>query len=138
MKPMIAIKTADILTINIDEKILPYVVQDIAHLIGLGAALKLVEHYKGTSMWVPGQFKPDHPLVKIIGHEAALKLIEAFPGENLEIPKCDDAVRAVRNGQIKLSDKSQSQLAREYNLTVRQIRNIQGDMPDDDRQVGLF
>lgn len=134
----VLIKTADILTINIDAKILPYVVQDIAHLIGLAAALKLVEHYKGTSMWVPGQFKPDHVLVKIIGHEPALKLIEAYGGECLEIPKCDDAVRAVRNGQIKLSDKSQAQLAREYNLTVRQIRNIQGNRPEDDRQEGLF
>ena len=134
----VLIKTADILSINIDAKILPYVVQDIAHLIGLGAALKLVEHYKGTSMWVPGQFKPDHVLVKIVGHHAASQLIEAYGGECLEMPKCEDAVRAVRNGQIKLSDKSQSQLAREYNLTVRQIRNIQGDRPEDARQEALF
>lgn len=133
----IAIKTCDILTFKIDEKILPYVVQDISNLIGLGLALKLVEHYKGTSMWIPSQFRPDYHLVYIIGHEAMIKLIEAYGGERLEIPKCDDAVRAVRNFKICESDKSQSQLAHEYNLTVRQIRNIQCDI-EDDRQGDLF
>lgn len=133
----IAIKSCDILTFKIDEKILPYVVQDISNLIGLGLALKLVEHYKGTSMWVPSQFRPDYHLVYIIGHEAMIKLIEAYGGERLEIPKCDDAMRAVRNFRICESDKSQSQLAHEYNLTVRQIRNIQCDI-EDDRQEGLF
>lgn len=135
---MLKNKTDDILTINIDAKILPYIVQDIAHLLGLADALKLVEHYKGTSMWVPSEFKPDHILVKIVGHKPAVKLILAYGGELLEVPKCEDAVRAVRNGEINLSDKSQSALAREYNLTVRQIRNIQKGMPADDCQVGLF
>ena len=133
----IAIKTADILTFKIDEKILPYVVQDISNLIGLGLALKLVEHYKGTSMWIPSQFRPDYHLVAVIGHEPMIKLIEAYGGDRLEIPKCDDAIRAVRNFKICESDKSQSQLAHEYNLTVRQIRNIQCHI-EDDRQEDLF
>lgn len=134
----IAIKTCDILIFKIDEKILPYVVQDISNLIGLGLALKLVEHYKGTSMWIPSQFRPDYHLVYIIGADAMIKLIEAYGGDRLEIPKCDDALRLVRNFKICESDKSQAQLAREYNLTVRQIRNIQCDMPEDDRQEDLF
>jgi len=132
------LKPVDILTIKIDEKILPYIIQDIANLIGLGAALKLVDAYKGTSMWIPSQFKPDYHLVYLIGHEAMIKLIDAYGGDRIEIPKCDDAIRAVRNFRICESDKSQSQLAHEYNLTVRQIRNIQGAMPEDDRQEDLF
>lgn len=134
------IKAADILTINIDVKILPYVVQDIANLIGLSATLSLVDHYKGRSMWIPTEFKPDHVLCKIIGHENTVKLIDQYHGETLEIPKCDEAMRAVRNMQIIKSDKSQSQLAAEWNLTVRQIRNIQGleNLGYDERQEKLF
>lgn len=135
---MVRIKTADILTIAIDEKILPYIVQDIAHLIGLPNALKIVDHYKGTSLWVPPVFHPELALVKLIGAEATIKLIKVYGDQKaIEIPKCDDAIRAVRNEKIAASDKSQSQLAREWGLTVRQIRNIQKDVKDD-RQSPLF
>lgn len=133
----ILIKQFDYLTIKIDEKILPFIVQDLIHLIGWEATMTLVDHYKGTSIWVPRNYTPDHVLVKLIGHAAALKLIETYGGERFDMPKCDDAMRAVRNFKICESDKSQAQLAREYNLTVRQIRNIQCDI-EDDRQEGLF
>ena len=135
---MVNVKTADILTIQIDEKILPFIIQDIANLIGLGDTLKLVDAYKGTSMWVPAEFKPDHVLVKLIGEQSALKLIKRYAGESVEIPKCDGAMRGVRNTKITTSDKSQSALAREWNLTVRQIRNIQKDVRFDDGQDELF
>lgn len=135
---MVMVKTADYLTIKIDEKILPLVIQDLIHLIGWEATMTLVGHYKGTSMWVPSVYRPDHILVKLIGHEATIKLMTAYVGEQFEIPKCDGAMRTVRNFKICESDKSQAQLAREYNLTVRQIRNIQNDMPEDDRQEALF
>jgi len=135
---VVKIKTSDILTIAIDEKILPFIVQDISHLVGLANALKLVDYYKGTSMWVPEEFRDDHILVRIIGAESAIKLIDNYGGESHEIPKCDDAIRAVRNEQIGNSDKSQSALAREWDLTVRQIRNIQKDYMQDDRQAAMF
>ncbi|MEI8363744.1 MAG: Mor transcription activator family protein [Betaproteobacteria bacterium] len=89
-------------------------------------------------MWIPSQFRPDYHLVAIIGHEPMIKLIKAYGGERLEIPKCDGAMRAVRNFKICESDKSQALLAHEYDLTVRHIRNIQCDMPEDDKQENLF
>lgn len=135
---MLKNSTSDKLTIYIDQKILPGIIQDIAALIGLAGALDLVDHHKGTLMWIPVEFKPDHVLVKIVGPEAALKLINEYGGERLEIPKCENAIRAVRDGEIKSSDKSQANLAREYNLTVRQIRNIQKNMPEDSKQEALF
>ena len=137
---MVSIKTADILTIQIDIKILPYVVQDIAHIIGLADTLKLVDYYKGRKMWVPAEFKPAHILCKIAGATSATKLIAEYGGETLEIPKCDHAMRAVRNVQIIKSHQSQSQLAIEWALTVRQIRNIQGkeNIGFDERQDSLF
>lgn len=132
------IKTADTLTIHLDERLLPGVVRDIANLIGLHAALKAVEHYQGIRMWVPVRFDPEHILVKQLGHDAAVKLIENFPGEKLEIPRCLAAIRAVRNAKICASDKSQRQLAMEHGLTERHVRNIQNGVEDDDGQEELF
>jgi len=137
---MVRIKTADLLTIKLDEKILPPLARDIARVIGLAKTLKIVDHYKGTSMRVPVKFKPDHVLCKIIGHESAVELVDMFHGETLEIPKCDDAMRLVRNKLIVESDKIQKLLAREWNLTERQIRNIKSksDFGFDERQDRLF
>jgi hypothetical protein len=135
---MSAIQTASWLTIEIDENLLPPIVRDIAAEIGLHGALKLVEHYQGVPMWVPVNYNPDHVLVKLVGEQATLKLIEMYPGEKPEIPKCEAAIRAVRDAKIRASDKSQRQLANEWHLTVRQIRNIQSGYEGDDGQDELF
>jgi hypothetical protein len=132
------IKTGDILTLQLDERVLPGIVRDIAAEIGLAAALKLVDFYQGVPMWVPVRFDPEHTLVKIVGAAATLKLMAMYPGEKPEIPRCAEAIRVVRNIKIRDSDKSQRQLAQEWNLTVRQIRNIQSGMEVDDEQEELF
>ncbi len=133
IKGMVAVAT-----IEIDERLLPRTVRDIAEIIGLQATLKLVEHYQGVPMWVPVNYDPEHILVRLVGHEAALKLIEQYGGEKPEIPRCTDAIRAVRNAKICASDKSQRQLALEHGLTIRQIRNIQNGVEVDDGQDSLF
>lgn len=132
------IKTFDSMEIAIDERLLPGIVREISELIGLNATLKLVEHYPGIPMWVPVKFDPEHVLVKIVGHEAASKLVDNYGGESYAMPKCMDAIRAVRNAKICASDKSQRQLAIEHGLTVRQIRNIQSGIELDDGQDELF
>ncbi len=137
---MVKVKTADILTLNINISILPKIVQEISRIIGLQHCLKLVDHYKGVRMWVPTEFRDDHVLCKIIGHEHAAKLIEQYGGDTIDIPKCDHALRTMRNATIIKSDKSQRQLAIEYDLTDRQIRNIQKEaaLDFDERQDNLF
>lgn len=132
------IKTASVLNIAIDERLLPGIVREFADLIGLAATLKLVEHYPGIPMWVPVKWDCAHVLVKIIGHDAAMKLIENYGGESYPMPKCEEAIRFIRNTQIRASDKSQRQLAIEFRLTVRQIRNIQSGVEFDDGQDKLF
>lgn len=132
------IKLADYLTIEIDERLLPGVVRDLAMEIGLPATMTLVENYQGARMWVPVNYDAEHILVKLVGHEAMLKLIDIYGGEKPEIPRCVAAIRAVRDAKIRASDKSQRQLAFEYHLTERQIRNIQNGIEDDDGQADLF
>lgn len=137
---MVKVKTESLLTIALDERILPKQVRDIGQVIGLPATLKLVDSYKGTRVFVPSVFKPDHVLCKLIGHEPFIQLIEIYAADYLEIPKCDNALRLARNNIITSSDKSQAQLARDWDLTERQIRNIQknADLSFDERQNQLF
>ena len=132
------IRTADLLTIPLPEDLLPTSLCEIVEVIGLPATITLIEHRGGTVLWVPGEFDPQHPLVKQIGHDAAQRLIELYAGEKLEIAKAERALLAIRNAAIRASDKLQRELALQYGLTVRQIRNIQNCVEEDDGQEELF
>jgi len=119
------IRTEDILSSNLRIEIFPFIVQDIAHLIGIESALRLVERYQGTDMWVPDEYRPNHVLEQLVGETGFKKLIEKYGAESHEIPKCDAAIRTVRNKLIRESTRSQRDLGMEWKLTTRQIRNIQ-------------
>lgn len=127
--------------VELDESLLPGILRDIARLIGLPGTLQLVKHYGGVRLYVPKRFDPDHVLVKVLGQPAVIKLIEHFGGEaHFDIPKALVAANAVRNAGIRgeYAELSQSQLARKYNLTERQVRNILSGAEDDDPQADLF
>lgn len=119
---------------------LPGELRAIAELIGLPAALRLVEARGGRRLYVPAGVAPEHALVQIVGEAAAAELCRAYAGECLEIPRAVGYATAVRNADIRQRRSqgvSQSTLAGEHRLTERQIRNIQGGGADD-RQEGLF
>jgi Mor family transcriptional regulator len=119
---------------------LPGELRAIADLIGLPAALRLVEARGGRRLYIPSGAAPEHALVQIVGEEAAAALCRAYAGECLEIPRAVGYATAVRNADIRQRRRqgvSQSTLAGEHRLTERQIRNIQGGGADD-RQDGLF
>ena len=103
---------------------LPLLVQDISEIIGIKATLKIVEYYQGCTLNVPQKASPDQLLVKIIGMQNAEKFIYVYQGNKLDIPKCDAAIRELRNRIIFKSKKTQSELAKTWSLTTRQIRNI--------------
>ncbi len=126
---------------EIDIEDLPGILRDLVNLIGLTGTLKLVEHYGGVRLYVPVKFDPEHRLVKLLGAEAALKLIEAYGGEeHFDVAKAERALRAVRNREIRAeyAHKSRRQLARERDLTERQIGNIVAGAELDDGQEELF
>ena len=128
-------------TIDIDVDDLPGILQDLVELVGLQVTLTLVEHYGGVRLYVPVKYDPEHVLAKQIGHQAALKLIEMYRGDRFDIPRAEKAMRAVRDWKIReqyWGGKSQRQLAREYGLTDRQIRNILAGIEEEDLQESLF
>lgn len=128
---------------SISEGLLPPSLQRVAEHIGLPATLRLVEARGGISIWVPttDRCTPEHYLSRLIGFAALLALAELHGGEELEIPRAVAAVRAVRDARIREQydgGKSQWDLALEYGLTERQIRNILNGLVAEEKQQALF
>jgi Mor family transcriptional regulator len=129
------------MSIEIEARYLPPILQEIAELIGLQATLVLVKSYGGTRLYVPKRFDSDHPIVKLIGHEQAARFFEKFGGQDqFDFPKGEIAVKAARDKQIRgqrADGATHARLAVTHGLSERQIRNILGPEVDD-KQIGLF
>lgn len=119
----------------------PRILQTIAHVIGVEATLKLVKEHGGIRIYVPLELRPAHPLIHTLGREAAEKFVKAFGGEeHFDIPLNTIGSRRERNLRIRerrCQGLSHSKLAREFQTTERNIRNILASEPDD-RQEILF
>lgn len=114
---------------DLSTDLLPQVLQDFVRLIGLAATMILVEHFGGRRLYIPANPHPDHQLVKLIGLDNLVKLSRVYGlQDHFDIPKAERALRHLRDQKIRseYGPKSTSQLAREYNLTERQIWNIVG------------
>ncbi len=132
---------SDALIAEIDIEDLPGILRELVELMGLPATLKLVDHYGGVRLYVPVKYDSEHVLVRQIGAPAATILIEHYGGEeHFDIPKAERALRAVRDRRIRAeyAFKSRRRLAREYDLTERQIGNIVAGVEWDDGQESLF
>jgi len=112
---------------NIQVKLLTSRTQQLVEIIGLSAALKLVEIRGGIRLSVPTRVKPEHWLVQHIGLEALKKLVDYYKGEEIEIDRCVKALSAIKEQQI-IQESSQgtsnAQLARKYGYTERGMRKL--------------
>ncbi|WP_186301480.1 Mor transcription activator family protein [Denitromonas halophila] len=123
--------------------LLPALLADIARLIGVPGALKLIDRHGGTRLYVPEQIPRGHALVTLLGHGEALLLAERYGGDRIDIPVAHGWRRAMRNAAImheRRSGTPQPAVARRYGMTERGIRMIerQCEAGDDDVQYGLF
>jgi hypothetical protein len=105
--------------------LLPDELRQIAEIIGVDAALKLVIARGGTSLYVPIEMTADHAIAGLIGMEAGRALSKIYQGEKIEIPRALGWRSAIRDLLIYQQSKtdSQSKLAIRHGLTVRSIRN---------------
>ncbi|MDX1755866.1 MAG: Mor transcription activator family protein [Marinobacter sp.] len=126
----------------LDTKYLPPTVSELVDVIGLVAALQLVECVGGTRIWVPQTVTQDHPLVKWIGQDAAEALADHVCGGELGVPRCADALRAARNTAIcesRSKGVTVGRLALECGLTERQVFSILASAREaDERQQDMF
>ncbi len=128
-----------------DTTMIDYLTQRTRELIDftcLESALKLVETYGGTAIWIPKNPKPEHALAQLIGLADFKKLCHFYGDTALEIDRCAAAIRAMRNHKIieesvNLTDR---QIARKYHMTERHIRRIRNEspLPKDVKTLDLF
>lgn len=85
------------------EAYLPETAKSILDVIGIVDTIKLVRKYGGNPLLIP---KVRHCgnainyLVDVIGEASAFQLIEHFRGERIYLPRCDYALRKLRNDQF--------------------------------------
>lgn len=116
---------------------LPAQVLEIAQVVGMPAALRLVNELGGTTWEFArganrnGQIKVA-ALADIIGDEAAQRLTTRLGGETIYIPRCDAALRRLRDLEIHRQFVQAvregvgarvvvAELARTYKLSDRRI-----------------
>lgn len=128
---------------EVDIDCLPQTAVDIVEVVGIDAALRLVEAWGGLRLYVPQALPADHSLVGILGPALAANMAAHFGGEPLNIPRCLHALRSMRNQRIRGARRAgatPAELARQHSLTERQVYNILAD--DDggqgDRQGSLL
>ena len=103
---------------------LPASIVDLVAVIGLTAALAIVEERGGIRLCVPTRVRPEHWLMEKIGAESFARLVEIYAGEEIEVPLCVAAMRALREQEIVNSHESNATLARRYGYTERGIRKL--------------
>lgn len=117
--------TSDLLGF-INVRNLPFLLQELVDLIGCHGAYQLTYHYGGQMKYIAKS--PDRSAIRSILPGDKLRLLCArYGGETLEIPKVDHFCKQIRNLLIireLARGKSRAQVAREFNLGVRQVGNI--------------
>ena len=122
----------------------------LVELVGVTAALRVVEKRGGTHFYVPNasRIEPHHQLAQEFGLEAAKALAAAFPQAHVMAPRGSAYLRRLRDIAILEDAKAMSitAVARKYEMTERNVymvleRGLEG-LPDasgiDDSQGDLF
>jgi DNA-directed RNA polymerase specialized sigma24 family protein len=105
---------------------LPESVRELSELVGLNAALKLVDRWGGQiALYVPQRVDQDHPLAQTLGLEAAQALSRHYGGDYLRnIPRAARAMRAARDKAVlkrRGEGASPARIAQEFGLTERWV-----------------
>lgn len=127
---------------HIDTSLLPESIRDLTDIIGISAALRIVEERGGIRLYVPKIVQINHWLADLIGTEALAALVEIYAGEEIEIPRCAAALKAMKDQEIASAEGSVTEIARRYGYTERGVRKIRRRVEEHDginaSQRGLF
>ncbi|HWH86336.1 MAG TPA: Mor transcription activator family protein [Pseudomonas sp.] len=119
---------------------LPGHIRDLAEVIGLPASIRLVESMGGTTIQISTcrthRGEAHHKLlVAVIGKRYATAIARHWPNQAMYIPRCAEALRAMRNLELSLRFEQETaagqpsqvvvtQLALDYKLSDRHIWSI--------------
>jgi len=121
----------DLTQVRLDD--LPPAYADVAEVIGLPAALTLVNLRGGSKLLVPVRERAEHPVAKALGPAAWAALRHACGGSRIDVPTLRVACMAARDRAIRRDHHQGAAvplLARRFDLAERRIQEIlAGDRP---------
>lgn len=115
---------------------LPKTAQTFVALIGLPSTLILVDKFGGKDVRLHKGGDSVARLAAHIGEDAANKIFHYFGSDQINVPKCDDALKAVRNARIhadydrltgaegKSDREAVHCLVDAFGLSERQVRRV--------------
>jgi Mor family transcriptional regulator len=102
--------------------------EELVKTLGLPAALRLVERFGGTRIYLPRSelMSAEHAVAQVVGLEAARDLCKLWPSERPSIPRAAQFLRGERDRALltDANDHTVPQLALKYELTERQVYYI--------------
>lgn len=116
---------------------LPPLAREIAEVIGLDGLMRLVKHYGGIVIRVPGR----GDLKQILTPEQYKEFTHNFRNEKLAIPKLQAQLVQMIIAETKRLDEeglTRAEIARQLGVTERTVYNHLAVKQDDDRQAKLF
>ncbi len=103
------------------------IMADVARVIGLEAAVKLVQEFGGRRFYLAGNQPPGSRLANCIGAQNAIALANAFGSGEMMFPRAAKLCRVARNTQLfrdHLAGVSCRALCERYDLSERQVWEI--------------
>jgi len=115
---------------------LPGSLIEVAETLGLGTALKLMQHYGGQEVNFPLRLKDGHELISLLGEEQANALCHYMSGQQLYVPHGRRSLRRQEVEKLRANGMTRSQIARALGISQRHVRRLaNGDPPE---QLPLF
>lgn len=131
-------------------ELLPEIVHDFIGLVGFADTEKLINRFGGATFRFSDGAVYYPMIVELLGSESAVKLRHYFKSEYVYIPRCEVALKALRNQQFKadydylLNQQSKSgrqamlELCPKYKISDRLGWMIVGKMSQPSEQASLF
>lgn len=104
---------------------------DVCAVVGYTSTRILAAWFGGRDLWLPKQYRTDHPLNLLIGASAAKALAEAFPGERLAVPSTSDDARYRRDrliAELLVTGVSCGAIAQWVDMTPRAVEQLRVEL----------
>ncbi len=107
------------------------VLDNIAKVIGAGAALRLCAHFGGSRVYVAVKPAPGNPVASAIGYSKAVRLSTYFGGERLSIPSEGAQAGRARIARMRGRGLSVSEIARKLGFSERYVYKVLAQSRDE-------
>lgn len=108
--------------------------EELVQILGREGALKLIQRFGGTALYIPHNPPENHPIVLVLGPVGAARLASYYGGENLYLPLGRKWLREQQRRvihQLNLEAVPNNQIAARIGCTSRWVRMVIKDYPEE-------